>query len=160
MSFFFLSFSRYNFQKLVEFVKPAQAQIIKEYPHLRATFVSVADMRIVPDNMKSMVEPVLKKKEAKDRAMMVDEYHANTDTGFMGLDSVSKGPAVGVGVGGVMGQYMLVCGYWGCMPYRPGRRLLGKRMRSATQWTPGRLDVAIAALLYCTPLRTSRDAPD
>lgn len=83
----FSAASRYNFQKLLEFVKPAQAQIVKEYPGLRAKFISVADVRIVPDNMKSMVEPVLRKTEYKERATMIDDYHTNTETGYMGIDS-------------------------------------------------------------------------
>lgn len=83
----FAAASRYNFQKLTDFVKPAQAEVIKQYPGLRCTFVSVADLRIVPDNMKSMVEPIMKKMEAKDRLLLVDGWHNIASEGYMGIDT-------------------------------------------------------------------------
>eukprot|EP00040_Diaphanoeca_grandis_P034005 m.209296 g.209296 ORF g.209296 m.209296 type:complete len:513 (+) comp33034_c1_seq1:90-1628(+) len=78
--------SRFNFQKLVEFIKPAQEEVVKKYPNLRCTFVSIADLRIVPDKMRSMIEPMLKKVESKDMTTLGDLYSSNHDAGFMGIE--------------------------------------------------------------------------
>ena len=52
--------------------------------------------------MKSMVEPVLRKVEYKERATMIDDYHANTGKGYMGIDSVR-----GVGIRSPPGHSLL-----------------------------------------------------
>lgn len=78
--------SRYNFQKLTEFLKPAQAEIIKTHPNLSCQFVSVADLRVVPDAAKSMVEPILKKLEAKDARLMEHDYMKMHSSEYSGME--------------------------------------------------------------------------
>ena len=70
----FAAASRYNFQKLTEFVKPAQADVLKQFPNMRAKIVSVADLRVVPSALRSKVEPVLRKVEGKDAMILVDSF--------------------------------------------------------------------------------------
>jgi len=85
----FAAASRYNFQKLTEFVKPAQADVLKQFPNMRAKIVSVADLRVVPSALRSKVEPVLRKVEGKDAMILVDSFMTGegTDSAHLSMES-------------------------------------------------------------------------
>lgn len=85
----FAAASRYNFQKLTEFVKPAQADVLKQFPNMRAKIVSVADLRVVPSALRSKVEPVLRKVEGKDAMILVDSFMTGegTESAHLSMES-------------------------------------------------------------------------
>lgn len=60
--------SRYNFQKMTQWIAPAQESLLRKYPGLKVAFISVADLRPVPGPMRGTVTKVLKKVDAKTLA--------------------------------------------------------------------------------------------
>ena len=61
--------SRYNFQKMTQWLEPAQLALAEKYPSVKLLAVSIADLRPVPAAMRGMVTKVLKKVEKKQSAM-------------------------------------------------------------------------------------------
>jgi len=82
----FTAASRYNFQKLTEFVKPAQAEVLALFPNVRITFISVADLRIVPAASRGMVQPILRKMEAKDALETINNFITGGFDGYMSME--------------------------------------------------------------------------
>ena len=83
--------SRYNFQALEKFMKPAMDGIMAKHPSLRCVIVSVADLRIVPAEARGMVGPVLEKVDSKNVSLtnktFNDANHANGGLRFNGFES-------------------------------------------------------------------------
>lgn len=66
--------SRYNFSKLKQALAPAMTAMIAKYPQLKYITVTVADMREVPDKFMSMVGPILKSVDSKNRVVSQTGY--------------------------------------------------------------------------------------
>jgi hypothetical protein len=60
--------SRSNFQALTKFIKKANATVQQQHPALRSIFVSVADLRVVPESCHRQVLPMLKMIDSKTSA--------------------------------------------------------------------------------------------
>lgn len=69
--------SRYNFSKLTQALTPPMNALVKKYPSLKYTTVSIADMREVPDKMLSMVNPILNKVDQQNRVNAQAGYSAS-----------------------------------------------------------------------------------
>uniref|UniRef100_A0A7S1TTB4 PX domain-containing protein n=1 Tax=Phaeomonas parva TaxID=124430 RepID=A0A7S1TTB4_9STRA len=67
--------SRYNFQQLTNFLTPAMADVRAQFPDLPLVIVSVADLRICPEEYKHMVEPFLLKMNERDAGKTLQMRH-------------------------------------------------------------------------------------
>lgn len=72
--------SRYNFSKLTQWLEPCIEALLVKWPCLKIQFVSVADLREVPEKMVGMVKPILLSVDKKNRNKQLTFFANNKAT--------------------------------------------------------------------------------